>query len=306
MSEHEEDITKNINDALPAEGSTELVEVVSEMSQNDLQIEPKPGLIERLKAKKGIWSVLAGGLLFLAKFKFVIVLILTKLKFLLIVLKLSKFASTAISMTIMIWVYATIYGIKFGIGFVLLLFIHEMGHYAAARKLDMNVSLPLFIPFVGALINLREEPKDAVTEAKMAIAGPIAGSLGALLCYILYVVTGTHFFAALAYTGFFLNIFNLIPVHPLDGGRTVSAISPKMWLIGIAIGIVAVIKFFNPILLFILIMGVVQLISHWKDPKTDYYNVEPNMRIIFAILYFGLLILLGGAMVYTHGIAGAI
>ncbi|MHC1683815.1 MAG: site-2 protease family protein [Clostridiaceae bacterium] len=265
--------------------------------------QPKEGLIEKLKGKKGIWGILGALLFILVKFKVLFFLILTKLKFLLVFLKLTKFASTAISMVVMIWVYASMYGLKFAVGFVLLLFAHEMGHYLVARKMDMNVSLPLFIPFVGALISLKEAPKDAVTEAKMAIGGPIVGSLAALFCYVLYIITGDHFLIALAYTGFFLNIFNLIPIHPLDGGRTVSAISPKIWLIGLVLGIVAIIKFFNPILLLILVLGVIQMITHWKNPNLEYYSVDSKTRFLFAVLYFGLLFLLGIAMAYTHDIA---
>lgn len=259
-------------------------------------------LVKRLRNKKGVWSIIGGIIAFLLKFKAIIILILTKLKFILVLLKLGKFASTFISMLIMIWVYAKIYGWAFGIGFVMLLFIHEMGHYLCAKYIKLHVTLPIFIPFVGALISMKDTPKDAVAEAKLAIGGPLLGSLGSLICFLLYFPLKQDFLMALAYTGFVLNLFNLIPLHPLDGGRTVSAISPKLWLIGIPAGVIALIKFFNPIILLLLVLGVLQLINQWKNPDKSYYDVPSYTRIIFAVIYFGLIALLGSGMTYIHSI----
>lgn len=302
MVEHNEDLKEKFTD----EEDVDIVALSSEnINSNEGQIEiteEKKGIIQKLKDKKGVFGIIGGILAILFKFKAIIFLILSKLKFLLVILKLGKSASTLISMTLMIVVYAKMYGLAFGVGFVLLLFAHEMGHYITARKLNMNVSLPLFIPFVGALISLKEEPQNAITEAKMAIGGPIVGSLAALFCLVIYEITKYNYLLALAYTGFFLNIFNLIPLHPLDGGRTVSAISKKMWIVGIILGAVVTVKFFNPIMILLLIMGVVQLINQWKSEDKDYYNVSFNTRLSFALLYFGLLILLGIGMWYTHGI----
>lgn len=243
------------------------------------------------KKKKGLWILFTG-----------LLAILSKLKFLLVILKFSKFASTFISMFLMIFIYAQMYGWSFGIGFVLLLFVHEMGHYLTAKYLNLDVSVPIFIPFVGALINMKEQPNNAVTEAKMAIGGPILGSIGAFACFISYYIFNQDFLLALAYVGFMLNLFNLIPLHPLDGGRTVSAISPKLWLIGIPVGVVAIFKFFNPILILILILGVIQFINQWKNPDKAYYDVPIKTRILFALIYFGLMTMLGIGMTYIHSV----
>jgi Zn-dependent protease len=260
----------------------------------------KKGLIQSLKAKKGIWGVLGGVLLVLLKFKGILFLLLSKLKFLLIILKLGKFASTFISMFVMIAVYASIYGWSFAVGFVLLLFVHEMGHYVTAKKLNLSTSLPLFIPFVGALISLKEEPKDAVIEAKMAIGGPAAGSFGAFVCVLLYFIFNHDVFLALAYIGFMLNLFNLIPVHPMDGGRVVSAISPLLWAVGIIIAAIVAMKNFNPILIMILVLGSIQFFNTWKNPDKSYYKVDSKTRLVFAVAYFGLLMVLGASMAYIH------
>lgn len=264
--------------------------------------EEKESLITRLKKKQGMWGVLAGILVVLLKFKTIIFLLLTKLKFLFVLLKLSKFVSTFGSMLLMIYVYAQMYGWAFGVGFVTLLLIHEMGHYLTAKKVKLDVSLPLFIPFVGALISMKEEPESAVVEAKIAAGGPLLGSLGALICLIFSYIFKEEFFIALAYTGFMLNLFNLIPLHPLDGGRIVSAISPKMWLIGIPIGIIALFKFFNPIILFMLVLGVIQVYKQYKNPDKSYYEVKAYERAIFAIIYFGLILLLGIGITSIHGV----
>lgn len=76
---------------------------------------------------------------------------------------------------------------------------------------------------------------------------------------------------------------NLIPLHSLDGGITVSAISPKLWLIGIPIGIIAILKFFNPIILMMLVLGVIQVISQFKNPNKSYYDVKPLTRLEFTL-----------------------
>lgn len=254
------------------------------------------------KDKKGLWGIIGIIIAVLVKIKSIIILIFTKLKFLLIFFKLGKFASTLISMILMILVYAKIYGWVFGLGFVILLFVHEMGHYLIARAVKLDVTLPLFIPFVGALISMKEEPRDAVTEAKVAIGGPLIGSLGALICFILYFYLKENFLMALAYTGFMLNLFNLIPLRPLDGGRIVSAISPKLWFVGIPIAVIALFKFFNPIILLLLVLGILQVINEYKNPNKTYYEVKPGTRWIFAFMYFGLILFLGIGIAYIHGI----
>jgi Zn-dependent protease len=103
-----------------------------------------------------------------------------------------------------------------------------------------------------------------------------------------------------------LNLFNLIPVHPLDGGRVVSAISPKLWLIGIPIGIIALFKAFNPIIVLLLILGVAKVIEQYRNPDKSYYEVKTSIRFIFALSYFGLMLLLGIGITYIHGIHSSI
>ncbi len=264
--------------------------------ENEFTGHGENGTLQKSKKKKGIWALLGALLLLLSKFKFIIFLILGKLKYLLVFLKLGKFLTTFGSMLLMVWVYANFYGWVFAVGFVLLIFVHEMGHFITAKFVGLNVSAPVFIPFLGAFIAMKDHPADAVTEAKVAMGGPLVGSAGAFLCAAMYPVSGQDFWLALAYSGFMINLFNLIPFHPLDGGRIVSAISPKMWLVGVPLVVVAAFKFFNPILFLLLILGLTQIYRQWKSPNHEYYNTPLATRAAFAGLYFGLLIILGISM----------
>lgn len=202
-----------------------------------------------------------------AKLKFLIVPIL---KFIPMILK------TGGTMILSIWVYAMMWGVWFAIGFVLLIFVHELGHLLAARKCGLKVGAPVFIPFMGAFIALKEAPRDAWIESQVGIGGPMLGTLGAGVCEIIHLVTGNQLFRALAYTGFFLNLFNLAPVGFLDGGRIVTALSPWLWLVGFAIMIGLTILRPNFIVILILIMSVPRLFSLFRrksDEERRYFEV---------------------------------
>jgi Zn-dependent protease len=243
------------------------------------------------KRRRGLWGVLAG-----------IGVVLLKFKSILIALKFGKFATTIISMFIMIWVYATQFGWWYAAGFVLLIAVHEGGHVIAARRAGLKVSTPIFIPFVGAFISMKQQPSNARTEAIVAAGGPVIGSIGAFACLAAGVFFQSNLLLALAYTGCLINLFNLVPVHPLDGGRIVGAISPKMWLIGIPVLVVILFKYPNPITILMVILGAFQAYRIWRSPDKSYFNVSRNTRISFAVLYFGLMIVLGMVMAWIHGL----
>lgn len=251
------------------------------------------------KKKKGLAGIVAIIIGLLVKLKAILVFVILKLKFMLILLKLGKFGATAISMVITIGIYAWTFGWIYAIGFVALLFAHEMGHYLAAKWVGLPVSGPIFIPFVGALISAKEPPANAKMDAQIGYAGPFVGSLAAGLLLLFYFATDSKLVLALSYTGFLLNLFNLIPVHPLDGGRITTAISPYLWLIGIPILIYFTITSYNPILVLIIILGCIQFYKHWKGTERDYYEVSTETRNLFTVLYFGLLAGLGSGVWYT-------
>ncbi len=115
--------------------------------------------------------------------------------------------------------YALIWGWRFAIGFVLLILVHELGHYVEARRQGLNPQLPVFIPFLGAYVALRGQPFDPWRNALVSVAGPVAGGIGALACLVYGNAVGSDLLRALAYAGFFLNLVNLIPIGILDGGH---------------------------------------------------------------------------------------
>ncbi len=157
----------------------------------------------------------------------------------------------------------------------------------------------MFIPFVGAVIAMKGLPRNAYVEALVGIGGPILGSVGALICLMVGWATGSAFWYALAYTGFFLNLFNLLPVSPLDGGRIVGVISRWLWVVGYAVGIVVLIVTRSPILFLVLLLGLFGLGRTIRGPRKDYFEVAPAKRISMGIAYFALLALLALGMQAT-------
>lgn len=204
---------------------------------------------------------------------------LSKLKFLLTFLKLGKFAGTFITMFLTIISYSVVYGWKFGVGIVVLIFIHEMGHWLCAKYLKIKVSAPVFIPFLGAIIDMKENPRDAVTEAKMAYCGPLLGGIGVIATYWLYLATGEKIFMAFTGVGALINLFNLIPVGSLDGGRIVKAISPKLWYIGIPIMLYFAFVTTNPIAILIVLIGLGEAYDYWRTEKLAKKILQNNFQI---------------------------
>jgi Zn-dependent protease len=143
-------------------------------------------------------------------------------------------AKTGISMLVSIVVYKFAFGWAGAIGFVLLVLIHEMGHVVANLYYGLPASPPIFIPFLGAVINLRGNIPNAKVEAIIGIAGPVAGTIGALAVFAWYLSTKSELPLELAWFGFTINLFNLLPVPPLDGGRVAAAVSPWIWVLGLA------------------------------------------------------------------------
>ncbi len=238
------------------------------------------------------------GVLF-AKFGAKLALFLPWLKFVV------PFLKTGLTMVLSIGVYAMMFGWRFAVGFVVLIFVHEMGHLWAAKSLGIRVSAPTFIPFVGAHILLKQALPGAWEEAKIGIAGPIFGTIAAGISHVIFASTADPLFAALAYTGYWLNLFNLIPVVPLDGGRVTAAISPWAWILGY-IGVAAwfVLSLRELIRggshggagVFILAMVLVSslprvlgLFRAKSENEARYYSVPPVRRWGIAGVYFGLI-----------------
>jgi Zn-dependent protease len=227
-----------------------------------------------------------------------------KLKLLLLAIPKLKFLTTSLSALVSIAAYALIWTWKFAIGFVILLFIHEMGHVIQLRREGIKATAPLFIPFMGAVVGMKELPKDAAAEARVGLAGPVLGSIGTLIPLGLWLLTGDQLFQALAYVGFFLNLFNLLPVLPLDGGRAMAALSTWMWVVGYAALIGLTIIAPGPVLILIVLLGGLESWRRWRDRKSPesqrYHAVAPRTRALVALVYLGLVGLLVLGMEATY------
>ena len=231
------------------------------------------------KMKKALAPLGVAGVLilkFLGKIKFVLPILL----------------KTGGSMLITVGVYATVWGWKFALGFVILIFLHECGHLIVAKKFGLKVSAPMFIPFVGAFILLKEAPRNAWMEACVGIGGPMFGSLAALLCHAAGIHFGWPLFIALAYMGYFLNLFNLAPVGMLDGGRIVTALSPWLWLPGFALLLGLGLTHPNFIIWILLFMSLPRIFSLFRkrsEEEQRYFEVPPAQRWTMGAMYFGLI-----------------
>src|SRR2546421_7274393 len=241
------------------------------------------------RVKKALGPIAVVGVViakFFANLKFVL---LPLLKFLPILLKSGG------TMLLMIWVYTQIWGWQFALGFVLLLLVHESGHLLVAKKFGLKVGAPVFIPFMGAFIALKEAPRNAWMEACVGIGGPLLGSLGALVCNALGEFFAAPIFIALAWFGYFLNLFNLTPVGMLDGGRIVTALSRWLWLARVALVVWFGWKYPNFIIWLIVLLSLPRIYSLFRkrtEEEQRYFEVTPSQRWIMSVLYFGLIAVL--------------
>jgi Zn-dependent protease len=229
------------------------------------------------------------------------------LKLLLLLLsgaKLGKLFTTGGTMLVSVVVYAFVYGWRYAVGFVALLFVHESGHYIAAKRRGLDVGAPTFIPFVGAWIELKQMPHDAETEAYVGLGGPLLGTLGALVCYFLARSYDATWLLAVSYAGFFLNLFNLIPLSPLDGGRITAVLSPRIWLLGVPMLGALFLYWPSPMLLLIALFAAPQVwkaITYRSDSAEarGYYAVSAAVKWQYGLYY---VLLAAFLAVMTHDV----
>lgn len=252
----------------------------------------RPAAGWRELARKALAPLVALGLL-IAKFKWI----------LFAVFKLKLFATSA-SMLVSLAAYAWLWGWRFGLGFVVLLLVHELGHVVELRRQGIPASAPLFIPFLGAVVGMKQLPPDAWREARVALAGPILGSLGTLPFWIAGEALDSDLLVALAFTGFFINLFNLLPIVPLDGGRALAAVHPALWAVGFAALLALVLFRPNPVLLIILLLGSFELWQRWRrrhEPQAaSYYRIGARRRVTAGLVYLALVALLALGSSATH------
>jgi Zn-dependent protease len=216
-----------------------------------------------------------------------------------VLLKL-KFFTLVASMLVSLGGWALVFGWKFAAGFVLLIAIHEIGHVVVLRARGIEAGLPVFLPFLGAFVSMKEQPKTAYDEALSGIAGPVFGVAASFAALGLGEAYDSQLFRVLAYTGFFLNLFNLLPFPPLDGGRTAAALSPKLWVAGL-LGLLAYEVWRpSPIVPLILVLGGFETWRRWRGRDTEasktYYALTAEQRWQVGIGYVVLVAVILWAM----------
>jgi Zn-dependent protease len=204
------------------------------------------------------------------------------------ILKLKTLASMVLSIAL----YAPQWGVPFAAGFVLLIFVHECGHAVVLRREGIPAGAPVFIPFVGAFIAMRGMPRNAYVEAKVGIGGPVLGSIAAWLVLAVGLWSGRAMLVSLGHVGILINLFNLIPVSPLDGGRIAGAFSRRFWIAGYALGGIALLLTRSPLLLIVLAVGLFTMWQRWNHPVPGYDDIPRAQRLAVGIAYAALVIAL--------------
>lgn len=260
------------------------------LPESEPRLEPAPAPPSKPRSP---WVTIAAlGMLALSKFKF----LLLGLK----ALPFAKILLTSGSMLLSMVLYAFGMGWPFAVGFVVMILIHELGHAYAMRRHGLAAGAPVFIPFFGALISMKDQPRTPLVEAEVAIAGPVAGTLAALVACGLFFLTGSPLFLALAHTGFLLNLFNLTPFGFLDGGRVVKLFSRKMWILGALVLAAMFALTHSPQLLIIGLMSLPSLFGSSNARPLGDEQVTASERLNMAFHYFGLCGFLAAGMYFSQ------
>jgi Zn-dependent protease len=223
-------------------------------------------------------------------------------KYGLFLVKFGTFGPTLITMVIAIWFYTLFFGPAFAVGIVVLILIHELGHFIVARWMGLPARLPIFIGPLGAVTSLRGAPADAGKSGIIALAGPAIGTVAALLCFLLAGVADPGYFRylllALAYFGCFLNLINLIPVGFLDGAKVADAIPKWMNVVGLLVVAAVVLLFGNPIGLLFLVLGIFHTIGRFRrsNQTANPAQAAASRRLGLGAAYIGILLIAAAGM----------
>ena len=229
-------------------------------------------------------------------------------KYALLILFKIPFATTLVSLLVSFGAYAVIYGPWFAVSLVTMILVHEMGHVVEIRRQGMQATAPIFIPFLGAAIFQRSHPTDALKQAQIGIAGPIAGTLGATAAFALYAATQNEVFLLAAWLGFFLNLFNLVPVWQLDGSWILAPVSK--WFQAAGYAVVAALALFHVVSIFLIVialLGVPTLVQRFRNADNPYYTSVPTAaRWTLGAAWLALVLYLGFELVQTTNLLSAI
>lgn len=235
-------------------------------------------------AARGIAAKAAGavgGLAVLAlKLKWVLAFVFTQGK--LALFGLTKIV-TLVSMLASFALYWNLFGWPFALGLVASIYIHELGHVAALRHLAIPVDAPMFVPGFGAFVRLRQRPASPKEDASVALAGPEAGLLAALVSAVLYAITGLPVFGAVARTGAWINLFNLLPVGPLDGGRALRALS-RAHRIVLAVVMLVTLLVTRESMLVLLVIVLAARVLDTEPPRRRHAHLPALARFAFLVI----------------------
>lgn len=229
-------------------------------------------------------------------------------KFVYPVVKLAKGGKillTASTMLLSVLFYSRYFGWTFAAGFVVCILIHEMGHVFAAWRLGVPVSAPIFIPGMGALILGKKFGESPWEGAIIGYGGPLFGTVAGLVCWGLFGLTHNPLFLGLAFTAFLLNLFNMMPIFPMDGGRIVGAVSPYIWVVGLVgmIGLTLTGFMSNPFVWLLIILSLPNVVAGFK--RKEHHRTTTKQRSIAGVAYVGLCAFLVWGMAETHMNAAA-
>jgi Zn-dependent protease len=240
------------------------------------------------------WAALGGVGLLLWKFKFILVFVFSKLK--LLVFGLSK-GTTVLSMLASAGVYWAAFGWQFGVGLVLSIYVHEIGHVAALQRLGIKATAPMFIPGLGAFIRSKQYPASVREDAYIGLAGPIWGMGAAIACFLMWLGTGYGLWAALTQWGAIINLFNLTPFGTLDGGRGFRALSRGARWVIVGLSAAAAVATAVPIAWLLVIVGVVRAFAE-KDAPAE-ADTRAFLQFILLIVVLSLLYVAPGWLGHT-------
>lgn len=269
---------------------------------------PEPSAEPPKTIRKIVSGVVVALLLLALKFKALIFLIGAKFKpFLANPFEgfgITQMIVTAASMVVSVVVYAMRAGWwNFALGFVVVLFVHELGHALAIRAKGLRAGAMVFIPFIGGAVTLKRQPRSVYVDAQIGLAGPIAGSLAAYVSYLIFHWSGSLVYFYIAQAGFILNLFNLTPITPLDGGRIAAAITKWMWLLGGVVLFVMMMMWRNPLLILLVLLSLFQVYGAiTRERSKRFYSITTGQRATIAVTYFGLVTFLAYQTIAAHNL----
>jgi Zn-dependent protease len=206
-----------------------------------------------------------------------------------------QYAVAGGSFVVTIAAYTTQFPLAVVVGFVVITLIHEIGHAVVIRAKGLRAGFMVFVPFIGGAVTLKDQPRTAYDDALIGLAGPVAGTLASLACLQFYKWTNDPLWLLIAFMGFAINLFNLLPIGMLDGGRISAAVTKWMWVFGGGVIVWKVIDQPNPLIILIAVLAGFQVYASLEREKNDkvFYEVTPPQRAAIAVLYFALVIFLG-------------